>query len=314
MWLSVIIAAYNAEDTLSDAVDSLVSQWRNDSIELVIVDDGSIDSTGALADALAARQPRITTLHKPNGGTASAFNAALTVANGDFISALGADDVLEPTYVDTMHRFINEHPGFDIYSHDLIGVGPGAHGQRLYGWENARSFTFSDLLEENLISGGGILVKRELVMRLGGWRNDVYAEDYDLWLRALFEGARHLYCPVPLYRYTVGQEGQKTSNLTRTIESNIRMFEMLLEDPRISEDQAVKIRARIDRYSSLLKRVPRLRTNASLALQAERLHRKVERVTGPRFVEPALRVIHLFSWTTRPLRRLILRIQAARAH
>ena len=91
--LSVIIPVYNGEKYLNEAVQSVLAQPCGD-CEIIIVDDGSRDSSGAIADALAAEYENIHAFHIPNGGVSVARNVGIDKAAGKYIAFLDADDVL----------------------------------------------------------------------------------------------------------------------------------------------------------------------------------------------------------------------------
>ncbi len=93
--LSVIVPAYNVMDCLEKCIDSIRRQSVN-SIEIIIVDDGSTDNTGALAEKLAMMDKRIKVFHKENGGSSSARNLGLEHAQGEYIGFVDADDYIEP--------------------------------------------------------------------------------------------------------------------------------------------------------------------------------------------------------------------------
>lgn len=88
-----MVPAYGVEDYLPACLDSLLAQrWR--AWEAVVVDDGSPDRSGEIAEAYALRDPRIRVVHVPNGGLGSARNVGASHANGDFLGFLDSDDVL----------------------------------------------------------------------------------------------------------------------------------------------------------------------------------------------------------------------------
>lgn len=93
--VSIIIPAYNASPFLSRSVASALSQTY-ENIEVVIVDDGSTDDTGAIADGLAAQDSRVKVVHQVNLGPAEARHNGFKAATGDFIAYLDADDELLP--------------------------------------------------------------------------------------------------------------------------------------------------------------------------------------------------------------------------
>ena len=93
--ISVIIPCYKAAATLRRAAASALADAPA-GLELLLVDDGSPDDTGTLCDTLAAEDPRIRALHRPNGGAGAARNTGLDAARGDWVLFLDADDVLLP--------------------------------------------------------------------------------------------------------------------------------------------------------------------------------------------------------------------------
>lgn len=101
--VSVIFPIYNAERYVTECVRGIACQTLRN-IEIICVDDGSTDGTGALLDDLACEDDRIVVVHKANGGAGSARNAGLAVARGQYLSLLDIDDVYEP---DMLEKAIN---------------------------------------------------------------------------------------------------------------------------------------------------------------------------------------------------------------
>ena len=93
--VSVIIPAYNASPFLSRSVASALSQTY-ENIEVVIVDDGSTDDTGAIADGLAAQDSRVKVVHQENRGLAEARRSGIKAATADYLIHLDADDDIDP--------------------------------------------------------------------------------------------------------------------------------------------------------------------------------------------------------------------------
>lgn len=95
--ISVIVPIYNAEQYLEKCLESIVRQsYLN--LEILLVDDGSTDSSGMIIDRYAEEDPRITVVHKRNGGIGSAYEAAFNIMTGDYISFIDSDDYVE-TYM-----------------------------------------------------------------------------------------------------------------------------------------------------------------------------------------------------------------------
>lgn len=96
--LSVIIPFYNSAACAERCLASVQAQTQTD-WELIAVDDGSPDDTGAILDRLAAGEPRMRVIHQPNGGPSAARNRGLEEAHGDYITFVDADDLIEPSYL-----------------------------------------------------------------------------------------------------------------------------------------------------------------------------------------------------------------------
>jgi glycosyltransferase involved in cell wall biosynthesis len=110
---SVIIPAYNADSYLREAVESAVGQTRPPH-EVVVVDDGSTDGTGAVADELAREHAVVRVIHQENAGPAGARNTAIAVAAGEFLVFLDADDAMVPDRIEHQVGYLLAHPGTDV--------------------------------------------------------------------------------------------------------------------------------------------------------------------------------------------------------
>lgn len=93
--ISVIVPVYNVEHFLPRCVDSILAQTHKN-LEIILVDDGAKDRSGAICDEYAVKDPRVTVIHKENGGLSSARNAGLDAARGEYIAFVDSDDWIEP--------------------------------------------------------------------------------------------------------------------------------------------------------------------------------------------------------------------------
>lgn len=103
--LSIIVPVYNVEEYLDRCLGSILDQDFT-SYEVILVDDGSTDSSALICDRYSATDPRFRTLHKPNGGVSSARNAGLELAKGEYIMFLDSDDALLPYALDDMMEVV----------------------------------------------------------------------------------------------------------------------------------------------------------------------------------------------------------------
>ena len=93
---SIIVPVYNVEKYLAECVDSITKQTYQN-LEVILVDDGSTDGSGAICDQFAQMDNRIIVIHQKNQGVSASRNAALQIATGDYIGFVDSDDVIQMT-------------------------------------------------------------------------------------------------------------------------------------------------------------------------------------------------------------------------
>lgn len=107
--ISIIVPVYNAEKYLPSCVESLLGQTYR-ALEIILVNDGSRDSSAGLCDAYAARDFRVRVIHQENQGVSAARNAGIDRATGKYVAFVDADDYVKPDYLQRLHS--------DLVSHD----------------------------------------------------------------------------------------------------------------------------------------------------------------------------------------------------
>lgn len=168
--VSVIIPVYNGEDFVLATIKSALTQtWTN--LEVIVVDDGSCDTTLSLLQRCAATEPRLRIIPRANGGVARARNHALAAAQGDFIAPLDADDLWEPTKIELQMQRLAEC-GEDtamIYT-GWVWIDP--HGMivdRSPHW-TFEGWVFDQLLEINFTGNASVpLFRRQALEQIGGY-------------------------------------------------------------------------------------------------------------------------------------------------
>lgn len=191
--VDVVIPAYNAEATLRETVASLQRQtlgsetggWR-----ATIVNDGSTDRTGELAERLAAEDPRVRVVHQPNGSAAAARNTGLDLAEAIYIHFLDSDDLLSPHALETLVGCA-EQSGLGAACGSVAvcdAQGRPLGGERL---EPAQAVVgLDEMLDGNPLCSHAQVIRRDLI---GPERFDTTlrnVEDFDLWLRLAHRGLR----------------------------------------------------------------------------------------------------------------------------
>ena len=213
--VSVIIPAYNAGESLGTAVQSVLRQTISD-FEIIIVDDGSQDDSADVAERFATEDARILVFRHPwNRGQAAARNVALDQARGTWIALLDADDEFAPDRLRTLCR-LGEAGAADFIADGVEFTGPrkaGTPARLAVGNESAgelRALTVEALIKSDIPLNGlvsfGYLkpIMRRAFLDHWNLRYDEnlrFAEDINLYARALVRGARFLLHPAFYYAY-----------------------------------------------------------------------------------------------------------------
>lgn len=115
MLFSIVVPVYNVEKYIKECIDSVLSQTCIN-FELILVDDGSKDLSGAICDEYAAKDSRIKVIHKENGGQSTARNAGLSVASGDYVFFMDSDDFLTYNgFFDDIYKTMDENTDIVIF-------------------------------------------------------------------------------------------------------------------------------------------------------------------------------------------------------
>lgn len=183
MDISVVVPVYNTECYLTKCVDSIINQ-QNVSLEIILVDDGSTDSSGKICDEYACKHSFIQTVHIENSGPATAKNIGLKLAKGDYISFTDSDDELEPTMFYEMISAGKKN------SSEIICCNfkeADAHGQISHTTCSGKTYVFDKvealqhLLSKDLIYTGSVtkIFSRELLILNNITHNDGLKTDED---------------------------------------------------------------------------------------------------------------------------------------
>ena len=128
--ISVIIPVYNVEKYLSQCLESVIHQTYRD-LEIIVIDDGSTDNGPRICDEFAERDNRIKVIHQKNGGAASARNAGLRIATGEYLAFVDSDDYLEANAYETMLGIMHR-TGADIVECAFCNEFPDRTWNRVY--------------------------------------------------------------------------------------------------------------------------------------------------------------------------------------
>jgi succinoglycan biosynthesis protein ExoO len=248
--VSVIIPAYNAAGFIARAINSVLAQ-TSPAMEIITIDDCSVDNTRAVLNSFAASHPSVKVLALPrNGGPAAARNAGFAAARGDWLAVLDADDAFAPGRLAALTAF-GESTGADFVADDLAFY--DATAGRVTGNGNVAaspetSVSLHDFLANNLASGTSMdwgllkpVFRRAAIISHAISYNETisHGEDFRLVVDLLLSGATFRILPEPLYLYTQrwGAVSGKPSGLTRTNIAYGKLSDAALAlaaDPRIA--------------------------------------------------------------------------------
>lgn len=190
---------YNAAVHLGECIDSILAQTYTD-FELLIVDDGSTDSSRDVVRAYA--DPRIRLLENAHDYIGS-LNLLLREARGRYVARMDADDLMLPDRLQVQVDYMEAHPEVDILGGGMTYFG-GAHGTAL-PQPGERPLTFSLFMRGCALMHPTVMMRRASI-EAHGLRYEqefIYAEDYRLWVMALEAGLRLVNLDRPLIKYRV---------------------------------------------------------------------------------------------------------------
>ncbi len=205
--ISVIIPTYNRCWILKEALDSVLFQDYTD-FEIIVVDDGSNDATGAL---LSTYGDQITTICQENRGVSAARNAGIVMAKGKYIAFLDSDDIWLPEKLSCQADFFKSHPEAVICQTDEIWIRNGVRVNPKNRHKKPSGTFFEQSLQLCLVSPSAVMIQKSLFAEIGLFNEAFPAcEDYDLWLRI------GLYYPIYLIeRQMVVKRGGHDDQLSR---------------------------------------------------------------------------------------------------
>ena len=124
--VSIIVPVYNAAKYLKRCIDSLINQTLHN-IEIILVDDGSVDDSGALCDRFAENDKRIVAVHIPNSGVSVARNVGMRIAKAKYIGFVDADDAVEKEMYESLYLLTQEIPEVDVCVCDFYNIYNDGH-------------------------------------------------------------------------------------------------------------------------------------------------------------------------------------------
>lgn len=203
--ISIIMSVYNCEDTLREAIHSIITQTYTN-WEFIICDDSSTDGTASLLEEIVESMDdsRIVILRNAtNRKLAYSLNRCLERANGEYIARMDGDDVSETHRLETQLRFLQEHPEVYLVGSSMLRFNSEGTGDVLYpAAESPDKWTMGRSSKAPFFHAT-VVAKRDVFQVVGGYTVAWYtarSEDADLWFKCFAAGIAGRNLPEPLYR------------------------------------------------------------------------------------------------------------------
>ena len=200
--ISVVMGAYNEEATISESIESILSQtysyW-----ELIIIDDCSTDRTAAVIKRYCDKDHRIS-IHKnsQNLGLAESLNKGISLAKGPYIARMDADDLSLPNRFEEQVKILDSDPWVMVVGSAAYYVSSHNHTKKLVRMPQHHKELSRRIFKMSPFIHPSVVMRREFLSRTGGYNVKLRrAQDYDLWLRGRFIG-KYYNIQEPLVHYT----------------------------------------------------------------------------------------------------------------
>ena len=186
----------NDGSIISKCLSDIKNQTTKD-YELIIVDDGSTDNTSKLLELASRDDPRIRTIRTEPRGIISALNTGLSECTGNYVARMDADDRMHKTRLEKQFKFMQLNPGLDLIGCKVKGFTEiGSLSESIFKYQSRSNSLITheqierDLFAESPIMHPTFFAKKEFFLKIGGYANNKWAEDYDTILRAYGKGLK----------------------------------------------------------------------------------------------------------------------------
>jgi glycosyltransferase involved in cell wall biosynthesis len=181
--ISVVLPVYNSEPYLGAAVESILSQSFRD-FELIAVEGGSGDGSRATLEEFARRDARVRIVEQAGKGLVCALNQGVSLAQGEFLARMDADDISHPARFETQLAFLRSNPGIAVVGCALILIDGEGRRLRDIDYPEHPSDVARCLEVGSALAHPAVMMRSDAVRCMGGYREVLdFAEDFDLWLR-----------------------------------------------------------------------------------------------------------------------------------
>lgn len=199
--VSVILPAYNAEQYLAAAIESILGQTFTD-FEFIIVDDGSTDRTGEIIRSYARVDARIRLLpNKRNLGIVESLNRGIRESRGIYIARMDHDDISLPRRLAVQVEFLDSRPSTALVASNVILIDEAGEAFGIRRLPESHEEIADLTVLGNQIVHPTVMIRKEALEEVRGYPKIAHAEDYALWIEMISHGMRLYTIQEPLVRY-----------------------------------------------------------------------------------------------------------------
>ena len=240
--LTVTVPCYNSQDYMERCIDSLL--LGGEDVEIIIVDDGSTDRTGEIADEYARKYPEIVrVIHQENGGHGAGLNAGINHATGLYFKVVDSDDWVEETayrkVLSTLRSLCSGGCMLDMMISNFVYEKDGAKhkrivkytkvlpGNQLFGWAETKNFPIGKyILMHSVIYRTQLLRDCHLVLP----KHTFYVDNLFVYIPLPYVKTMY-YLNVNFYRYYIGREDQSVNEsvMIRRIDQQLRVNKLMID-------------------------------------------------------------------------------------
>ena len=203
--VSVVIPCFNHAQYVEETVQSvLASSFK--AVEVIIVDDGSVDNSREVCENICARFEAVTYIYQDNAGPSVARNTGISKAKGRYILALDADDLISPNYLEEAVKILEKHADVKVVYAEAEKFGSVAAKWKLKKYSSCR------LAKDNMIYVSAVY-RRADWERIGGYTDEsvLVREDWEFWIKMLKDGGDVFCLPFVGFYYRIHQKSRRKS-------------------------------------------------------------------------------------------------------
>lgn len=229
--VSIVVPVYNVEKYLNRCLDSISLQtYKN--IEIILVDDGTQDNSGAICDTWSDKDPRVTVIHQKNGGLSNARNSGIAKANGEYLVFVDSDDIVAHNMVERLVILLEgEHADiaicgvYHIFDESRISFDTEEASVKVFDRRSAIKELWYQ--KSFLPSAWGKIYKRQL-FDTSRFTEGILFEDIDLMHELFWKSRKIVYAELPLYGYVHRENSITTAKFSKKDCDILQIAEKLL--------------------------------------------------------------------------------------